>query len=434
MAKIVISYRRSDSDAIAGRIRDRLASRFGEDSLFMDIDNIPFGIDFREHIKTALLSSDVVIVVVGPSWLGPGNSGHWRIKDESDPVRIEVETALQKNIPVVPVLVNNATMPRPEDLPDIKDFAFRNAAEVETGRDFHAHMERLIRSLERIVPAPGPALAPTAAANTAATAKWPHGGRTAVLALGYACLGALAVAGGLWFVHLGGQTSPSAGNRDSRSTATTTNNPPPAEGCASRIGLDENRIPEPGNTLRDALKGAVSAYFQCSSGRLEQFARTFATLSVVIAHYAPSASCFNGDPGAPSLQWSGHKAWADRQGNPDSLMGNLRAKIDFALGCMERSQQQLFFVDMSRAFGIAAADLPSYTFRDPTLMGKRIDRCLYYARACNEEAALAWCQQNGFARTTQSQWVYVSPTYALGDRKTCDLQTCGGFSVVDCAN
>jgi hypothetical protein len=53
MAKIVISYRRSDSDAIAGRIRDRLASHFGEESLFMDIDNIPFGTDFREHIKNA---------------------------------------------------------------------------------------------------------------------------------------------------------------------------------------------------------------------------------------------------------------------------------------------------------------------------------------------------------------------------------------------
>lgn len=66
MAKVVISYRRSDSDAIAGRIRDRLASHFGEDSLFMDIDNIPFGTDFREHIKNAMLSSDVVIVVVGP--------------------------------------------------------------------------------------------------------------------------------------------------------------------------------------------------------------------------------------------------------------------------------------------------------------------------------------------------------------------------------
>jgi len=390
MAKLVISYRRSDSDAIAGRIRDRLASHFGEDSLFMDIDNIPFGTDFRAHIKNAMLSSDVVIVVIGPKWLGPGKGGHWRIKDESDPVRIEVETALQKNIPVVPVLVNNATMPRPEDLPEsLKDFAFRNAAEVETGRDFHAHMERLIRSLERIVPASHPAIAPAAAASAAAGAKLPHGDRTALLVLVSAGLGAVAVAAALWFLHAGGQSSSLSNNRGTVPITTTTNGPAPTESCASLVTLDANKIPEPGNALRDTLKSAVSRYFQCGSGRMEQFARTFATLSVVIAHYAPDANCFNGDPGAPSLQWSGHKAWADRQGNPDSLMGNLRAKIDFALGCMERSQQQLFFADMSRAFRIAAADPPSYTFRDPTLMGKRVDRCLYYARACEKEAALA---------------------------------------------
>jgi hypothetical protein len=394
------------------------------------VDNIPFGTDFREHIRNALLMSDVVIVVVGPKWLGPGKGGHCRIKDESDPVRIEVETALQKNIPIVPVLVNHATMPRPEDLPEsLKDFAFRNAADVETGRDFHAHMERLIRSLERIVPAPPPVTAALGAGNTAAVAGLPRGGRTAVLAVACAGLGALGVAAGLWFFHPGGQTSPPPVTQ-----GTTTNDSPPAEGCASRIGLDENRVPDPGNTLRDALKTAVSGYFQCGAGRLEQLARTFATLSVVIAHYAPSPSCFNGDPGGPLLQWSGHKAWADRQGNADLLMGNLRAKIDFALGCMEQSQQQLFFVDMSRAFRIAAADLPTYTFHDPTFMGKRIDRCLDYAQKCDDPAALAWCQQNAFVRATQFEWVYISPTYALGDRKTCDLQTCGGFTAVACAN
>src|SRR5207244_13207588 len=139
------------------------------------------------------------------------------------------------------------------------------------------------------------------------------------------------LAHGLCVFHSDRKNSLPASNRNTGSTNTTTDDPALAQGCASRVVLDENKIPEPGNALRDALKSAVSGYFQCSFGRSEQFARTFATLSVVIAHYAPSASCFNGDPGAPLLQWSGHKAWADRQGNPDLLMGNLRAKIDFAL-------------------------------------------------------------------------------------------------------
>jgi hypothetical protein len=152
MPKIILSYRRSDSDAIAGRIRDKLVSHYGDDSVFMDIDSIPFGLDFREHVKTALLENDILIAVIGPSWIGPNTSGRSRINEETDPVRIEVETALLRNIPVVPVLVGGADMPSPAELPDgLKDLAFRNAAQIDAGRDFHQHMDRLIRSMDRIL-------------------------------------------------------------------------------------------------------------------------------------------------------------------------------------------------------------------------------------------------------------------------------------------
>lgn len=113
MRKIIISYRRADSDAIAGRIKDRLASHFGESSIFMDIDSIPFGTDFRDYIRDALFDSDVLVAVVGPKWLGPGKGAHLRIKEENDPIRIEVETALDRGIAVIPVLVNGALMPKP---------------------------------------------------------------------------------------------------------------------------------------------------------------------------------------------------------------------------------------------------------------------------------------------------------------------------------
>lgn len=152
MAHILISYRRQDSDVFAGRIRDKIADRFGDESVFMDIDNIPFGRDFRTHVKGALGTSDVVIVVIGNKWLGATKSGVARILDETDPVRIEVETALQNKIPVIPVLAGDAKMPKPTQLPDsLKDFAFINAATVDTGRDFHPHMERVMRSIEAIV-------------------------------------------------------------------------------------------------------------------------------------------------------------------------------------------------------------------------------------------------------------------------------------------
>ena len=152
MPHIIISYRRADSDAIAGRIRDRLANHFGENSVFMDIDSIPFGTDFRQYIQEALAQNDILVAVIGPKWLGPGKDGHLRIAEETDPVRIELETALKKGSPVIPVLVGGATMPTPSELPaSLIDLSYRNAAEVDAGRDFHQHMDRLIRSMDHIL-------------------------------------------------------------------------------------------------------------------------------------------------------------------------------------------------------------------------------------------------------------------------------------------
>ena len=174
MPHIIISYRRADSDAIAGRIRDRLVSHFGESAIFMDIESIPFGIDFREHIAQALEESDILVAVIGPLWFGPGKDGKLRIAEDTDPVRIEVSTALQKGSPVIPVLVGGARMPDAADLPDsLKPLAYRNAAEVDAGRDFHPHMERLIRSIDLLLermakpPAQKPEEAPNEADTTA---------------------------------------------------------------------------------------------------------------------------------------------------------------------------------------------------------------------------------------------------------------------------
>jgi hypothetical protein len=150
LANVLLSYRRLDSDVIAGRIRDRLANHFGNNSVYMDIDSVPFGIDFREHIKEAVIQNDVLVAVIGPNWSGQANNS--RLVDETDPVRLEIETALKGGIPVIPVLVSGATMPKAAELPDgMKDLAFRNAATVDGGRDFHQHMDRLIRSMDKLL-------------------------------------------------------------------------------------------------------------------------------------------------------------------------------------------------------------------------------------------------------------------------------------------
>jgi class 3 adenylate cyclase/predicted ATPase len=149
MPKLVVSYRRSDSTAIAGRICDRLVARYGNDAVFLDVESIPFATDFRSHIEGSIDQADILLVVIGPGWLGPARS---RIQSPDDPVRAEIEMAMRREIPIVPVLIDSATMPEARDLPDsLKKFAFINAAPINSGRDFHPHMERLIRSIDDIL-------------------------------------------------------------------------------------------------------------------------------------------------------------------------------------------------------------------------------------------------------------------------------------------
>jgi TPR repeat protein len=152
VANITISYRREDSGVIAGRIFDRLAAHYGEASVFRDIDNVPPGIDYRKYIDGALDRADILLAIVGPQWSGKTTDGRTRITEPTDLVRLEVETALRKDIPVVPVLVANATMPGVHELPDaLKDFTYRNAVKVDAFEDFDDHVKRLIRSLDRLL-------------------------------------------------------------------------------------------------------------------------------------------------------------------------------------------------------------------------------------------------------------------------------------------
>jgi hypothetical protein len=148
MPAILVSYRRDDSKWITGRIVDRLKQHYGRDNVFMDIDAIPVGRDFREHLRNTLDRCDVLLAIVGPRWLVADKAGRPRILDAADWVRIEIETALTKKIPVIPVLIDDAGMPRPDELPEtLQDFAYRQAAVIDTDRDFHTHVDRLIQGI-----------------------------------------------------------------------------------------------------------------------------------------------------------------------------------------------------------------------------------------------------------------------------------------------
>lgn len=148
MARIFVSYRRSDTEAVTGRIFDRLQSHFGEGNVVIDIDSFPFGHDFRKAIADEINACDAVIAIIGRQWAHEG--GRWRLNEDNDFVRIEIESALARDVPLVPVLVDGAVMPSSTELPEtIRGLAFRNAANVDLGRDFHVHLDRIIRSLDR---------------------------------------------------------------------------------------------------------------------------------------------------------------------------------------------------------------------------------------------------------------------------------------------
>jgi hypothetical protein len=149
VTRVFISYRREDSIAMAGRIRDQLAARFGADNVFFDIDTIPLGVDFRQHIDKMVADCDVVLVIIGRRWLDVTDSAELRRLDQpGDFVRLEVEAALRRGIPVVPVLVDGASVPNESKLPSsLAELSYRNGLAVRYDPDFHPDMERLMRGL-----------------------------------------------------------------------------------------------------------------------------------------------------------------------------------------------------------------------------------------------------------------------------------------------
>jgi hypothetical protein len=154
--KIFISYRRDDSVGYAGRLFDHLAARFGAKNVFMDIDTIEPGEDFRKVVENAIGTCDVVLALIGRQWLSmPDAQGRPRLDDPRDWVHIEIATALANpRIRVIPVLVRDASMPGNHELPNnLKELAWRNAIELSDTR-FQHDANRLIEVIEKVAGKP----------------------------------------------------------------------------------------------------------------------------------------------------------------------------------------------------------------------------------------------------------------------------------------
>src|SRR5215813_11541854 len=132
----------------------------GEITLFMDVDNIPAGVDFAEYLQSQVSACDVFLAIIGPNWLdAKDDSGRRRFDNPDNYVTIEIAAALARNIRVIPVLVDGARTPKADKLPDsVKPLVRRNAVEVRNthfGRDAEALANQVREAVKSARPVTG---------------------------------------------------------------------------------------------------------------------------------------------------------------------------------------------------------------------------------------------------------------------------------------
>jgi hypothetical protein len=172
MKKVFISYRREDAQDAAGRICDRLAREFGQSAVFMDVDNIPFGVDFREHLRTSVMQCDILLAVIGKTWLDSNTAdGLRRLDNPDDFVRFEIELALkQPSTLVIPLMLHGTPVPSADKLPgSLKELAYRAAVDIR-----HTHFQRDLDTLVEHLQGMRLTSVPAAAVDLEATATRTH--------------------------------------------------------------------------------------------------------------------------------------------------------------------------------------------------------------------------------------------------------------------
>jgi TIR domain/FHA domain len=129
---VFVSYRRGDCAGYATLLHQRLVERFGTSRVFRDVDDLRPGTNFVVRIESAVGSCALLIALIGKDWAGPLPNGQRRLDQPDDFVRLEVATALQLGIRVIPMLVQNVPMPQEEDLPEpLKPLANRHALQMD---------------------------------------------------------------------------------------------------------------------------------------------------------------------------------------------------------------------------------------------------------------------------------------------------------------
>jgi YVTN family beta-propeller protein len=149
--RVFVSYRRDDVPDASARLADSLVERLGPECVFFDRDSIDGGAYFTEVIRDYIERCDVLLAVIGDDWLQASRAGGGRrIQDPEDYVRLEIEAGLRCDIPVVPVLIQTASLPAPGELPDaVRPLLERSALQLSRTH-WRVDVDTLIASIEKL--------------------------------------------------------------------------------------------------------------------------------------------------------------------------------------------------------------------------------------------------------------------------------------------
>lgn len=196
MERVFISYRRTDAESDAARIADRLRNEFGDDEVFFDTNTIEAGARWRERIDVALATAKLVIVVIGRNWLDArDDKGALRLGAAGDTVTHEVSQALARNVPIIPVRLHGAPLPKADQLPHLLEALIEyNDCEVRSGQAFEGDVQALVATVRNTLLGRKPGRA--------------RGRRLALLGTALALTTGVVVGGGFWYGHQPSSPSP----------------------------------------------------------------------------------------------------------------------------------------------------------------------------------------------------------------------------------
>jgi tetratricopeptide (TPR) repeat protein len=358
--RIFISYRREDAAGDAGRLADHLHRRFGKNQVFLDIDTIDPGTDFVQVLHESLQETAAVLVVIGPRWTSVRDAGGIRRLDsEKDFVRREVEEALGRSIPVVPVLVQGATMPRAEDLPaSLASLATRQAATLDHA-EFHDDAERLCDRLATMLGTD------PSTPWSRLRRWWPTAAGVGVLALGL-----------IGYVAL-----PTSNRKTTAATNATSAN------ASEAVGVAEKTAPVEAGALDQTPR--VKALLATASAQRQrnQFAEALGTLARA-RELAPTSTAVRQAQEDVAMDWI-------RDVRVESGKGSFGEAIAPALAVVDGS--------VASATGARRADLLAHTGWAIFLLWRDGDRRLSPAEKYRE--ALSVDPKNPYANAMLAHWV-----------------------------